>query len=61
MEAKKLTTELSEARAEAKRLKAERESLVVQLRSPGSADSDDVLAVQQDLQGACMHTWPPCA
>ena len=44
MEAKKLTTELSEARAEAKRLKAERESLVVQLRSPGSADSDDVLA-----------------
>jgi len=51
LEGKKLTSELGEAKAESKRLKAERESLMEQLRSPGSADSDDALALQQDLEG----------
>jgi hypothetical protein len=47
-EAKKLSGELSDARAESKRAK---EQLMEQLRNPEDVDGDDILATQRDLQG----------
>ena len=50
-ELRKRLAERDEARAEASRLKAEREELMVRLEGGSGADAEDKLAVEQDLQG----------